>query len=451
MSPVAPFLPSAAAGSNDMPPEITNKGNQGFSGLDDVSRVNNLTSDNNKMDVDGEENSLINKIKSDISPRRCSPLRRHTPGSPQRKLPQQDLKLQNSTSNNSSPLSPKKNSLLHQAASMISPRKSPRPERKLNLDDSKSTGDGVTTANDEDVTAISASESQDDAIIEDTSDKTKKRAIKGVEDEGSTSSASDPFPKRKKRTKSTTKESNTSSRSNSNSKAHEGDREDSDQEADDKSSISGDSKSSKDNTGLLDHIPQDIRFDPKSLENKPKGLVDALSNFFTPGLKRTSRTAMNSLLKPEAKSELSDKDPSKKVRLSVDEKELANREQDSVASERKRHASAGQQQVKSLYDGLSHLYNDCDSRLRSVPMTNYSEKGSSAGGSVTATAGGSGEAGKAGASPERIASPQRMSDSELKERVEASHSSLKKLKDKGNSKDINIVSMRVFCIIVHTL
>ena len=46
-------------------------------------------------------------------------------------------------------------------------------------------------------------------------------------------------------------------------------------------------------------IPEDIRFDPaKNLENKPKGLVDSLTKYFTPGHKRTSRTALNSLLKP---------------------------------------------------------------------------------------------------------------------------------------------------------
>lgn len=31
---------------------------------------------------------------------------------------------------------------------------------------------------------------------------------------------------------------------------------------------------------------------------------------------------------------------------------------------RRRHTSSGQSQVRSLYDGLSHLYTDCDSRLR---------------------------------------------------------------------------------------
>lgn len=30
-------------------------------------------------------------------------------------------------------------------------------------------------------------------------------------------------------------------------------------------------------------IPESIRFDPKSMENKPKGLVDSLTKYFTPG------------------------------------------------------------------------------------------------------------------------------------------------------------------------
>merc|ERR1712223_1732291 len=41
---------------------------------------------------------------------------------------------------------------------------------------------------------------------------------------------------------------------------------------------------------------------------------------------------------------------------------------------RRRHTSSGQSQVRSLYDGLSHLYTDCDSRLRHIPSTNYAEK-----------------------------------------------------------------------------
>lgn len=194
------------------------------------------------------------------------------------------------------------------------------------------------------------------------------------------------------------------------------------------------------------------------MEHKPKGLVDALSNFFTPGLKRTSRTAINSLLKPEKQTleqspekmeiphviveenlkqaeekveevvnekmttetmegkrpaELDSTEEVKKVRLSVDAKEDASDSKSLEGeSERKRHASTGQQQVKSLYDGLSHLYTDCDSRLRSVPMTNYDEKRRGEGA-------GTPDGSKGLKSPPRMASPHRMSDTELKEKEKA--------------------------------
>ena len=91
---------------------------------------------------------------------------------------------------------------------------------------------------------------------------------------------------------------------------------------------------------------------------------------------------MNSLIKPEhsiikndAKSTEQSKEEVKKVRLSVEEKEESSKKDDSIKpEERKRHASSGQQQVKSLYDGLSHLYNDCDSRLRSAPKDQKDQK-----------------------------------------------------------------------------
>lgn len=37
-----------------------------------------------------------------------------------------------------------------------------------------------------------------------------------------------------------------------------------------------------DKTRVVD-IPESLRFDPKSMENKPKGLVDSLTKYFTPG------------------------------------------------------------------------------------------------------------------------------------------------------------------------
>lgn len=158
-------------------------------------------------------------------------------------------------------------------------------------------------------------------------------------------------------------------------------------------------------------IPDSIRFDPsKSLENKPKGLVDSLSKFFTPGMKRTSRTALSTLIKPP--SELETATPINKKRkalftssgddegdedgiesasenISLSQLKKKNRRIKSLdhpsdpdpdsspaaaVGQRRRHTSSGQSQVRSLYDGLSHLYTDCDSRLRHIPSTNYADK-----------------------------------------------------------------------------
>ena len=172
----------------------------------------------------------------------------------------------------------------------------------------------------------------------------------------------------------------------------------------------------------LENIPTDFRFDPKNLANKPKGLVDALSSFFTPGLKRTSRTAMNSLLKPETvpkESPLASAkvEEGKKVRLSVEEKEVSKKDgaaDEAKADERKRHASAGQQQVKSLYDGLSHLYADCDSRLRSAPNSEKAEKEAKEKEEEEEE-----EKEEEGKEDARATSPNRLSDGESKEKDDA--------------------------------
>ena len=187
----------------------------------------------------------------------------------------------------------------------------------------------------------------------------------------------------------------------------------------------------------LENIPNDFRFDPKNLANKPKGLVDALSSFFTPGLKRTSRTAMNSLLKPETvpkESPLatSKVEEGKKVRLSVEEKEVSKKEgavDEAKADERKRHASAGQQQVKSLYDGLSHLYAGCDSRLRSAPN---SEK--AAGGKAEEKEDEEEEEEKGEGEKENkgTLSPSRLTDGESKEKEDPKKEGDKEKPDEGD-------------------
>ena len=199
--------------------------------------------------------------------------------------------------------------------------------------------------------------------------------------------------------------------------------------------------SDKNTKSALENIPSDIRFEPKNLLVKPKGLVDALSNFFTPGLKRTSRTAMNSLIKPEsqsiAKTDGKVPDDVKKVRLSVDEKEESSKSGDSKSEERKRHASAGQQQVKSLYDGLSHLYNDCDSRLRSAPKDQKDPKETS---DKREKSSEDKDVDSAKATEEKAGSPLRMSDSERKEKEEDKKEDPKtedEDKAKGTSKDLH--------------
>ena len=176
--------------------------------------------------------------------------------------------------------------------------------------------------------------------------------------------------------------------------------------------------------------------------NKPKGLVDSLSKYFTPGGRRavTSRTALSSLIgssssptRRSADSALTmihsananstdgfgmkrkrvsaaaflsgssdgeDMDESSQSLTKAAKKSKRNKSLDSashgpstIASlkksaagtssahsdsetgtgglhDRKRHTSGGGQ-LRSLYDGLSHLYTDCDSRLRHIPSTNY--------------------------------------------------------------------------------
>merc|ERR1711981_304815 len=95
-----------------------------------------------------------------------------------------------------------------------------------------------------------------------------------------------------------------------------------------------------------------------------------------------------------------------------------------AVGQRRRHTSSGQSQVRSLYDGLSHLYTDCDSRLRHIPSTNYAEKKrkdeSSASHPNDPNADQTGDqrvkSPEAPVSPRissRISSPHRMSDSEL--------------------------------------
>uniref|UniRef100_A0A0K2TJ40 Uncharacterized protein n=1 Tax=Lepeophtheirus salmonis TaxID=72036 RepID=A0A0K2TJ40_LEPSM len=121
-------------------------------------------------------------------------------------------------------------------------------------------------------------------------------------------------------------------------------------------------------------------FDSKISENKPKGLVDSLSKYFTPGVKRTSRASSNSHANSSFNKKLNRNN--KKAKAIIDMKknfssslfQSTTDEAVNFLGDRKRHASSSGQQVRQLYDGLSHLYSDCDSRLRHIPSTNYAEK-----------------------------------------------------------------------------
>ncbi len=159
-----------------------------------------------------------------------------------------------------------------------------------------------------------------------------------------------------------------------------------------------------------------FKFDhTKQSENKePKGLVDSLSKYFTPGVKRTSRTALktspdvadgnNSSNPRKRKHQFSSsgdeaatnndggfsmKKKSRRIK-SLDtttdksilsDGEDANDKQSpmAISGGRRRHTSSGQSQVRSLYDGLSHLYTDCDSRLRHADQKRRSGDGNDQG------------------------------------------------------------------------
>lgn len=186
-----------------------------------------------------------------------------------------------------------------------------------------------------------------------------------------------------------------------------------------------DEQDKKINDSKLKEIPEAVRFDPNSLENKPKGLVDSLSKYFTPGVKRTSRTALNSLIKPQSEFEpkpkrrksQGERRKSHTAYSSSEESKAIKSHSDSEGTEkpeRKRHTSSGQSQVRSLYDGLSHLYTDCDSRLRHIPSTNYAEKRrgvDETDANQSSEVGANSANGSAGRIP---LSPHRMSDSELR-------------------------------------
>ena len=93
--------------------------------------------------------------------------------------------------------------------------------------------------------------------------------------------------------------------------------------------------------------------------------------------------------------------------------------------------------MKSPYDGLSHLYNDCDSRLRSAPKDQKDPKETS---DKREKSSEDKDVDSAKATEEKAGSPLRMSDSERKEKEEDKKEDPKtedEDKAKGTSKDLH--------------
>lgn len=97
-------------------------------------------------------------------------------------------------------------------------------------------------------------------------------------------------------------------------------------------------------------------YDPLTLPNKPKGLIDGLSKFFTPTNRRKSRVAISSL-----------------VRSSSPPAEIRTGPRCRPASETSTAPTSCGGQLKNLFHGLSHLYTTSDDGDDAV----HSKKGSS--------------------------------------------------------------------------
>lgn len=109
--------------------------------------------------------------------------------------------------------------------------------------------------------------------------------------------------------------------------------------------------------------------------NKPKGLIDGLSRFFTPSNKRKSRVSLSALeangesgIKPLGKSKIS-QNHSKSQQAANKLIRKSKILQANKVRRRKLGGPPGSGQLKSLFDGLSHLFTaPGETRKRTVPM-----------------------------------------------------------------------------------
>ncbi|KAK7507734.1 hypothetical protein BaRGS_00000699, partial [Batillaria attramentaria] len=112
--------------------------------------------------------------------------------------------------------------------------------------------------------------------------------------------------------------------------------------------------------------------------NKPRGLVDGLSRFFTPSNKRKSRVSLSSVdnftavVKAQTKSKQSVPSQSSTSQSQQAASRLVKRSKLQQASRgrKKSDGPPGSGQLKGLFDGLSHLFTAQGERKRTFPVYN---------------------------------------------------------------------------------
>ena len=124
---------------------------------------------------------------------------------------------------------------------------------------------------------------------------------------------------------------------------------------------------------------EESTFEPFLTLNKPRGLVDGLTRFFTPSDKRKSRVSLSSSaafikIKSPKKSKVQNKSHSQSRQAAS----RLIRKSKILQVNRKRRKSVdgppGSGQLKGLFDGLSHIFTAQGERKRTLPVYNNSRK-----------------------------------------------------------------------------
>ena len=124
---------------------------------------------------------------------------------------------------------------------------------------------------------------------------------------------------------------------------------------------------------------EESTFEPFLTLNKPRGLIDGLTRFFTPSDKRKSRVSLSSnaafiKIKSPKKSKVQTKTHSQSRQAAS----RLIRKSKILQVNRKRRKSVdgppGSGQLKGLFDGLSHIFTAQGERKRSLPVYSNSRK-----------------------------------------------------------------------------